>query len=102
MDPIVFQMSYDIALKMRRHLFPRQLQLFVRGGDTRRKCVAFGNCARHRVPAAANVQDPHTRRDVQSVQGYRKLVELCLVETQSIVSAEGTGIQHFRVEEELI
>ena len=95
-------MVFDMALKMRRHLFPRQLQLFVREGDTRRKCVAFGNRARHSAPAAANVQDPHTRRDVQSVQGYRKLVALCLVETLSVMSVEGTGVQHFRVEEELI
>ncbi len=81
---------------------PRQVQLFVRESHIRRKCVAFGNCARHSGPAAANIQDPHTRRDVQSVQGYRKLLALCLGETLTIVSLEGAEVQHFRVEKELI
>mgnify|MGYP004324748793 CR=1 FL=1 len=64
MDPIVFQMVFDMALEMRRQLFPPQLQLFVYEGNTRRKCVTFGNRARHSAPTAANVQDPHTPRDV--------------------------------------
>ena len=56
----------------------------------------------HSDPAAANIQDPHTRRDVQSVKGYRKLLALCLVETLTVVSLEGAEVQHFRVEEVLI